>query len=375
MMRRLNKEGALEFVRERKELFDAAALLNPFSCSAWVLHFIDQVAEDDWDFFIPECGIDGESLMLLYRDREAPSRLKALANYYSSLYAPVISPGADHTVAFAGLVQQLIETAPSRYSIVDLAPLEENDADLRALRTAFAEHRWYTKQYFCFGNWYLPCTGFSFEEYMARRPSQLYNTWLRKSKRFDRDGARLEIVTAPSEADGAMEAYQRVYAKSWKTPEPYPRFVGEWARICAGNGWLRLGIAWVGDVPIAAQFWFTMHRRAYIFKLAYDDEYSKWSAGTMLTAHMLKWSIEQDRVIEIDYLSGDDEYKKLWMTARRERVGIRACNLRSARGAVTAATEFAGSLRQRWRGAAKVADRRTSPRLVGQSRSSNALSK
>src|SRR6476620_2264867 len=221
-MRTLNKEGVLAFVRDREKLFDAAGSLNPFSCSAWVLHFIEQIAGDDWVFVIPECLVDGESLMLLYRDRKAPGRLKALTNYYSSLYAPLISSGADRGVALAGLVHQLVESSPTGYSIVDLAPLEQDEADLHALRAGFAKHRWYTKQYFCFGNWYLPCTGFSFEEYMAQRPSQLYNPWLRKSKKFDGDGARLEIITAPSDVDVAIKAYQRVYAKSWKVPEPYP---------------------------------------------------------------------------------------------------------------------------------------------------------
>ena len=83
-------------------------------------------------------------------------------------------------------------------------------------------------------------------------------------------------------------------------------------------------------------------RRTYIFKLAYDEEYAKWSAGTVLTAHLMRHSLEQDRVIEIDYLTGDDAYKKSWMTARRERVGLIAGNPRSARGLLIGAREFAG---------------------------------
>jgi CelD/BcsL family acetyltransferase involved in cellulose biosynthesis len=153
-----------------------------------------------------------------------------------------------------------------------------------------------------------------------------------------------------------MDAYDRVYAKSWKKPEPYPEFVRRWARICADNGWLRLGVAWVDDVPIAAQFWFTMDRRAYIFKLAYDEDYSKWSAGTVLTAHMVRHSLEQDAVVEIDYLTGDDPYKKTWMTHRRERVGLIACNRRTARGMFTATVEYAGALRKRWRAPTRQPD-------------------
>jgi CelD/BcsL family acetyltransferase involved in cellulose biosynthesis len=72
---------------------------------------------------------------------------------------------------------------------------------------------------------------------------------------------------------------------------------------------------------------------AYIFKLAYDEAQSRWSAGTVLTAHLLRHALEVDQVVEIDYLSGDDAYKKSWMTVRRERIGLMACNLRSIGGA------------------------------------------
>ena len=114
---------------------------------------------------------------------------------------------------------------------------------------------------------------------MKQRPSQTYNTWARKSKKFRRyEGARIQIATSLSDVEVAMEAYHAIYAKSWKKPEPYPYFVEGWARICAKNGWLRLGIAWVDNVPVAAQFWFTMKQRAYIFKLAYDEDYTNWSA-------------------------------------------------------------------------------------------------
>ena len=68
-----------------------------------------------------------------------------------------------------------------------------------------------------------------------------------------------------------------------------------------------------------------------------------------MTAHLIEHSLEQDRVTAIDYLSGDDPYKQTWMSGRRERVGLIACNLGNPRGALIAAYEYAGVLRQRWR--------------------------
>lgn len=352
-MQVLTKAEALEFVRQRSAVFDEAGRSNPFACSAWMLHFIATIARSDWTFLVPEHLDGGRGFMLLYSEPAAPDRWLALTNYYASLYSPLISTAVsapDRAGAVAQLVDQLVQARP-RAATVNIAPLDEASPDTAALRQGLSARGWYVRQYFCFGNWYLPCAGVGFETYMKTRDSKLYNTWTRKSKKFKGttpDGGRLEIVTDPAGVQAAMDAYQRVYSKSWKKPEPYPTFVRDWAAICADNGWLRLGLAWVGDVPIAAQFWFTMDRRAYIFKLAYDEDYSKWSAGTVLSARMFEHALDHDQVIEIDYLTGDDDYKKSWVSERRERIGLMACNPGTPRGLLAAATEYVAALRRRW---------------------------
>jgi CelD/BcsL family acetyltransferase involved in cellulose biosynthesis len=58
----------------------------------------------------------------------------------------------------------------------------------------------------------------------------------------------------------------------------------------------------------------------------------------------MKHVLDQDRVVEVDYLTGDDPYKRCWMTRRRERIGILACNLFTFEGLASAATEVAGSV-------------------------------
>lgn len=347
----LSKAEVLRFIRERRRLFDAAAQDNPFAASAWMLHFIEEVARDDWLFGLPHCLGDGESLLLLHADPKARYRWLAVSNCYTSLYTPFISSARNRGAALDTLVEQLVE-GQDQCAVVQLAPLDSGSPDTVALEQAFVRRGWYVKRYFCFGNWYLPCANLSFDRYMAGRDSQLHNTWLRKAKKFERaagGNTRLEIITDSRDVDAAMEAYERVYAKSWKQSEGYPSFVRNWARVCASQGWLRLGLAWVEGVPVAAQFWFTLHGRANIFKLAYDEAYTKWSAGTVLSAHLFRYSLDQDRVSEIDYLTGDDAYKCGWVSARRERIGLLACNPRTMRGLLLAAVESAGDMARPWR--------------------------
>ena len=64
---------------------------------------------------------------------------------------------------------------------------------------------------------------------------------------------------------------------------------------------------------------------------------------------MFEESLDVDRVVEIDYLNGDDAYKRSWVSHRRERVGIVAHNLRTPRGLARSIKEAAGELRSRVR--------------------------
>ena len=138
---------------------------------------------------------------------------------------------------------------------------------------------------------------------------------------------RIDIVTsgAPVDTaalDTALAAYQAVYAQSWKQPEPCPDFMPSLVRLAARKGWLRLGVLWLNDQPLASQVWLVFGAKANIYKLAYVKGQDRLSAGSVLTAALMQHAMDVDKVQEVDYLSGDDTYKADWMALRRERVGL-----------------------------------------------------
>ncbi len=343
----LTRNQAVDFIDAHAARLTAGAGPNPFARPEWLRHFLLQVGRDDWTVCVAGSAENAPSF--LYRETPHSRRLHSLNNYYSSLHSPLHLADGDRAAAIERVAADLRAARP-RADTLTFAPLAA-DADTGLLESALGAAGWYVRRYFAFGNWYLPCDGLDFASYMQARDSKLYNTWTRKAKKFrsGTDGARLELVTAPADVARAMDAYDRIYAQSWKVPEPYPGFIRGWAAICAERGWLRLGLAWLGEVPIAAQFWFTIDRRAYIFKLAYDEAHQKLSGGTVLSALLFEQALDVDRVTEIDYLTGDDGYKRSWVSERRERVGLIACNLATPRGLLAAGREFAGQLRQRLR--------------------------
>lgn len=268
-------------------------------------------------------------------------QLASVANFYTPLFGPLVvdALGAyDHMKALA----RGIAAEPERWDAVTLCPMDCESplymATLSALRSAGMA----VQTYHCFANWYLTVGGRSFDEYAASLPSQLRNTLKRKARQLPATRLRMEIVSGGEELERAIDAYETVYRASWKPSEFYPRFMPEFIRTCAREGWLRLGLAYIDGRPAAAQVWIVAGGVASIYKLAYDEAFAKHSIGSLLTARLMRHVIDIDAVHEVDFLSGDDEYKSSWMSHRRERWGIMAFNLRTFKGATLAAVNLGG---------------------------------
>jgi hypothetical protein len=142
-------------------------------------------------------------------------------------------------------------------------------------------------------------------------------------------------------AGDSNRGFERVYNLSWKQPEPYPEFIPSLCRLAARLGWLRLGLLNVEGQTIAAQLWFVVNGRALIYKIAYDQAHAALSAGAVLTADMIRRVIDGEGQ-EVDYLSGDDSYKRHWMSRRRERFGIIAFNPAPSGASLLGSKHFLG---------------------------------
>lgn len=261
--------------------------------------------------------------------RHTKHRIEALANFYTSLYHPALAENADPD-DLAALLRHAAQEQ-SRANEIRFAPMDPGSPAHRHLHAALRRIGWAPFPYFCFGNWTLQVDS-DWPTYLAHRPGEVRSTIKRTGNKFAAAGGTLEIVTAAEQLDDAIAAYIEVYNASWKVPEPYPDFIPGLIRLLAANGRLRLGIARLNGRPIAVQLWIVQGERAAIFKLAHREDSTEHAAGTLLTAHLMEHVISVDRVREVDYLIGDDDYKKNWMSQRRERWGIVAFNPKSPRG-------------------------------------------
>ena len=146
--------------------------------------------------------------------------------------------------------------------------------------------------------------------------------------------AEFTLVDGLAGLEPAMADYARVYAASWKEPEPFPQFNPTLMRAAAHAGCLRLGLLRMDGAPVAAQFWLRHECWAGVQKLAHDEAYRQLAPGTVLTALMVRHLLETEGVTELDFGRGDDPYKQLWTGERQQRVGVvLAAPWRAKRGA------------------------------------------
>jgi len=265
------------------------------------------------------------------------SSLESLTNYYSPLFQ-IVSSKNSFSLSFVKEFLLELKNESFTWDVLVLQPMNQEEV---SLISGLKKLGLPNIPFYCFANWYLEVNHRSFDEYFSGLSSRVKNTVERKTKKFlQLEGAKVEIVRDGKKLEEGIQAFEAVYASSWKGEETYPKFISGLICMASKQGALRLGVAYINDVPVASQLWIVSDDTAYIYKLAYDEKYKKLSIGSILTATLMRYVIDIDKVTCVDYLSGDDTYKKEWMSHRRERWGIIIFNWRSIRGCFRMCVEY-----------------------------------
>lgn len=327
-----------------RRLFDAASDREVELSPDWFANLHTGVFNTDNSvrYYCADLGGDPTAILPVHASngngRGAPE-IESLSNFYTSLYSPLLSPSANAT----DLSRLLQATAADfgHFKVMNFHPMAAESREYDALLVALRSIGWIPFRYFCFGNWFLKVDR-PWQAYLEQRDGALRNTIKRKGKRFLAAGGTFEIVTDSTNIESVIVEFNILYCQRWKKPEPYAAFIPGLIRWLAATGRLRLGIARLDGKAIAAQLWIVSGGKASIYKLAYDEAHSAYAPGTLLTAHLMAHVIDRDSVREVDYLTGDDPYKRSWMSHRRERWGIVAYNASSLKGLWHLLIEIAG---------------------------------
>ena len=105
-------------------------------------------------------------------------------------------------------------------------------------------------------------------------------------------------------------------------------------------------LLWAETQAVAAQYWTVAGGSATVLKLAHDDAWRPLSPGTVLTGHMIQGLLAEG-VANLDFGRGDDDYKALWASLRRPRIGMLLANPRNPEGLLALARHTAGVVLRR----------------------------
>ena len=242
---------------------------------------------------------------------ERNGHITPLRNWYSFSWRQ-LAPEGEHGDR---LIVEIARQLKARGFRVTLEPVPDEDGSAARLARAFQEAGWKVTVEPCDINHVLHVDGRDFAEYCASRPGRMRTTLKRKAKRV-----RVEVLDHFDLV--AWEAYERIYAESWKPAEDQPAMLRDFARAEGEAGRLRLGLAFEGDLAVAAKCWTVENGCAYIHKLAHLESHKQLSAGTTLSAALFEHVIDRDKVSLIDFGTGDQPYKADWMEETRLRYRI-----------------------------------------------------
>lgn len=341
---------------DRMTLIDDPAALPPAAAS--LLGTGGFFSTEAWWRTVWEAGIppgarpllamfgEGPATVLFPLLRHGNGQLEALTNPYTCLYQPAAGPAADLHAAGRALARLARGSAFLR-----LDALDPDWPGLAALLAGARKGGLVPLRFDHFGNWHEALSGRDWRGYLAARPGALRETVRRRLRDAERDPTLgFAVAITPAEVEAGIAEYEAVYARSWKEPEPFPRFNAVLMRHAAAAGWLRLGLLRRDGQAIAVQLWILHDGIAAVLKLAHDEAFKPLSPGTVLTAWMLRRLVSEEAAVGIDFGRGDDPYKQLWTSARRQRVGVVLANPWHPGGAAMLLRHGLGRLRQAARG-------------------------
>lgn len=148
---------------------------------------------------------------------------------------------------------------------------------------------------------------------------------------------RAEIIAPDAASLGLLlaEAF-RVEAANWKGREgsalaldpQVGTFYRRFAEAACDRGWLRIGLLWIGERAVAMQLAVEMNGSFWLFKMGYDEEFSRCSPGQLLMVESLRFA-RQRGCARYELMGRSEAWNQIWtqqmhsaVTARIHPAGI-----------------------------------------------------
>jgi CelD/BcsL family acetyltransferase involved in cellulose biosynthesis len=94
------------------------------------------------------------------------------------------------------------------------------------------------------------------------------------------------------------------------------------AKAFAKKGWLDLFFLTFNDKPVSAIYSYEYNGKLYAYLCGFDPEYAKYRPGHLAFKNLIKYGID-NKLKEVDFLRGNEEYKSRWRAKVRNNSEFR----------------------------------------------------
>ncbi|MDQ3933774.1 MAG: GNAT family N-acetyltransferase, partial [Actinomycetota bacterium] len=300
---------------------------SPFLRPGWIEPWQDAFGSGEPAYLVTRREGSLAGVLPLQRRR---GTLVSAANWHTPLYGPVVEDRA----AAGELARGLLAHAGRR---ADLWFLDPEAPGYPQVVTAAGEAGYGLIARTIAHSPYVPVEG-SFDDYMGGLDRKIRKEIGRRWRRI-REAGQVEAAFEDGSArlDELLADGFRLEGSGWKeeqgsaissNPE-HQRFYTRVARWAAERGWLRLAFLRLDGTPIAFDFGIEADGVFYVPKGGFDVEHRKLGPGQLLTHASIERAFELG-LRSYELLGQQDEYKRQWTAAVRERVRVQAFPRRPA---------------------------------------------
>ncbi|MCB1667788.1 MAG: GNAT family N-acetyltransferase [Pseudomonadales bacterium] len=266
------------------------------------------------------------------------------------LFSPCV-PASEYPILLSALMKELREGCDQlglpAADVIRLWPAERGSELASLVHQSLRNAGYYVQVYDNSYNQYEVTTDLDYEGYFQSRSSNHRYNVRRRERNLEKEGrVKFELCTDDKDAEKfqkLLDGYILSSVVSWKEPgSMVSKGILDLIKLTAERGCMRLGVLYLDDRPVAAQYWVVSGGVASCLRLGYDEKYKKEAPGVVLTGFMIQHLLDQDGVGLLDYGYGNDEYKKKWTKDSRFYVGFMAFNSSTWRGRYFAAKHILG---------------------------------
>ncbi len=191
------------------------------------------------------------------------------------------------------------------------------------------------------------------ENHFSSRRRSDFRRAARKAAEFGE--VTFEVLSpSPDTFDALFDEAIGVEVRSWKkqagtaiaTDEAKEAFFRDYFRSASAAGQLRIAFLRIDGKPAATQMALEWSDRYWVFKIGYDESYSKASPGTLLMLHTIGWAA-RNRLTAYELLGGAEPWiANFWTKEQHDTLQLR-CFPYSASGVHSLLTFAMNTARQR----------------------------